>query len=201
MPEQADVFLDSVRLVGHRLVLLSHRHAASQVEIWSLEGKLELSLELPGQGSVEQVSGRAGDRDGYLSYQTFTQPETLERFSPSRAALAPWQAPPQAPAAMAQARVAGGFGTGPGRHPGVHVRDQPRARPDARAPFVLEGYGGFATPVLPRYWPATAALLEAGFGVAWPSLRGGGEYGGGTRPACWRGSRTPSTTSSPRPAP
>ncbi|HXB96632.1 MAG TPA: prolyl oligopeptidase family serine peptidase, partial [bacterium] len=178
VPERQDVFLDSARLVGHRLVLLSHRHAASQVEIWSLDGKLERRLDLPGQGSVEALSGRAGDGEGYLSYQSFTQPETLERFTPGQAALSTWRAAPAAPASVRQARVSQVWYPSKDGTPISMFVIQPRGQArDGQAPFVLQGYGGFATPVLPRYWPATAALLGAGFGVAWPNLRGGGEYG------------------------
>ncbi|HTB33455.1 MAG TPA: prolyl oligopeptidase family serine peptidase, partial [bacterium] len=178
LPERSGVFLDSIHLVDHRLVVLCHSHAANQVEIWSLDGQLERSVELPGQGSVEELSGRAGDREGYLSYQSFTQPETLERFTPALGSAEAWQASPAAASAVAQAQVSQVWypskdGT---RISMFLIQPKGQAR-DGQAPFVLEGYGGFATPVLPRYWPTTAALLQAGFGVAWPNLRGGGEYG------------------------
>jgi prolyl oligopeptidase len=178
VPEREDVFLDSIHVVSHRLVVLSHRHAANQAEVWSLEGRLERTLDLPGQGSVEEISGRAGGGEGYLSYQSFTQPEELERFSPERGSLEAWQRPASAPAALSQAQVSQlWYPSKDGTQISMFViQPQGQAR-DGNAPFVLEGYGGFATPVLPRYWPATAALIEAGFGVAWPNLRGGGEYG------------------------
>jgi prolyl oligopeptidase len=178
VPERDDVFLDSARLVDHRLVLLSHRHAASVVEVRSLDGELEKVLDLPGRGSVEELSGRAGDPEGYLSYQSFTQPEVLLRFDPESGALEPWERAAPAPEAVSQAEVTQvWYPSRDGTQISMFlVRPQGQAR-DGMAPFVLEGYGGFATPVLPRYWPATAALLEAGFGVAWPNLRGGGEYG------------------------
>jgi prolyl oligopeptidase len=178
VPERADVFLDSIHLVDHRLVVLSHRNAANQVEVWSGDGTLERSLALPGQGSVEEVSGRAGDSDGYLSYQSFTQPVVLERFSASLGTVGPWQGTPKAPPAVAQAQVSQvWYPSKDGTQISMFLIQPKGQARDGHAPFVLEGYGGFATPVLPRYWPATAALLQAGFSVAWPNLRGGGEYG------------------------
>ena len=178
VPERGDVFLDSIHLVSHCLVVLSHRHAASQVEVWSLDGKLQRALDLPGQGSVEELSGRAGDREGYLSYQSFIQPVELERFSPDSGGLEAWQSPAPAPKALSQAQVAQvWYPSKDGTQVSMFVIQPKGQLRDGHAHFVLEGYGGFATPVLPRYWPATAALLQAGIGVAWPNLRGGGEYG------------------------
>jgi prolyl oligopeptidase len=178
LPERRDYFLDSFSLVRHRLVLLSHHDAASVVEIRSYDGRLERTLRLPGHGSVEDISGQADDPEGFLTYQSFTQPEEVERFRPESRDLEPWQSPAQADAVPGRARVEQIWypSTDGTRISMFLVRPEGQAR-DGQAPFVLEGYGGFATSLLPRYWPALAALLEDGFGVAIPNLRGGGEYG------------------------
>ena len=44
-------------------------------------------------------------------------------------------------------------------------------------PVLLEGYGGFKASNTPYYYPRYAFLLKKGFILAFPSLRGGGDFG------------------------
>lgn len=178
VPERPDTYLDSARLVGGRLLLLAHRNAASVAELWSYGGRLERSLDLPGRGSVDEASGSAGDTEGFVGFQTFTRPEEVERFDPATGRVTAWSGPKDPPTPLPRAEVSQVWypsrdGT---RISMFLVRPQGQPR-DGSARFLLQGYGGFAVPLLPRYVPATAALLQAGFGIAIPNLRGGGEYG------------------------
>jgi prolyl oligopeptidase len=102
----------------------------------------------------------------------------LQRFDPVSGRLRLWQRPASVPEAVRQAQVSQAWFTSADgtRVPMFLLRPQGLPQ-DGSAAFVLEGYGGFGASLLPRYSPLTAALLQAGFGVALPSLRGGGEYG------------------------
>jgi len=50
---------------------------------------------------------------------------------------------------------------------------------DGPRPTRLGGYGGFNIAVEPRYTPVSAAWLRTGGVLAFPNIRGGGEYGRG----------------------
>jgi prolyl oligopeptidase len=56
----------------------------------------------------------------------------------------------------------------------IHRKDLPR---DGRRPVRLCGYGGFNISVQPMYTPLNAAWLQMGGVLAYPNIRGGGEYG------------------------
>jgi Prolyl oligopeptidase family len=48
---------------------------------------------------------------------------------------------------------------------------------DGRRPVRLSGYGGFNIPVQPTFTALNAAWLQLGGALAYPNIRGGGEYG------------------------
>jgi prolyl oligopeptidase len=51
-------------------------------------------------------------------------------------------------------------------------------RMDGQNPALLDGYGGFNQPVMPHFSTANIlAMKHFGFILAFPALRGGGEYG------------------------
>ena len=56
----------------------------------------------------------------------------------------------------------------------AYLRDLDRTRPQ---PTLVLAYGGFNLPNTPRYQPATMAFVLSGGIVAYPLLRGGGEFG------------------------
>jgi prolyl oligopeptidase len=56
----------------------------------------------------------------------------------------------------------------------VHRRDLDRKRPH---PALIYGYGGWNIAFVPTYMGALAAFVNAGGILAFPNLRGGGEYG------------------------
>lgn len=49
--------------------------------------------------------------------------------------------------------------------------------PDGTHPVILSGYGGSADVAQPNFGPVALAMLETGFVLAGPSIRGGGEFG------------------------
>ena len=162
-------------MVGHRLVLGYLHDARSRVVLAGLDGADLREVALPGLGSVGGVSGRAGDRHGYLSFASFTTPDTVLRFDPTRGATTPWRAPkltfrPE-DYRVSQVFFASRDGT---RVPMFVVRRSDASGP---VPTLLYGYGGFNVSLNPWFSPTTMAWLECGGAYALANLRGGGEYG------------------------
>jgi prolyl oligopeptidase len=175
--------LEAVDVLGGRLVLTYLRDAASQVEVRDLAGKRIRALDLPPLGDVGRFVGLPTDDAAYVSYTSFTVPQTIYKVSIKTGAIGAW-AKIELPIDTAQ------MTTEQVKYPSkdgteitmflVHRKD---AVKDGKTPTYLTGYGGFGLSALPGFvssrssWAAHAVWLEHGGMVAVPNLRGGGEYG------------------------
>jgi prolyl oligopeptidase len=175
--ERKDTTITAMQLIGGHLVLTTLKNAASQIEVWTLEGKLLRTLSLPGLGKIEMVSGRENADDVYYGFESFTLPEQIYQTSVTDGRSRVWAAAhaPVAPSRFTVDQV--WFRSKDGTPVSMFVV-QGSSRPrNGSTPFLIEGYGGFDEPMLPHYSAMIVSWLEAGGGYALPNLRGGGEYG------------------------
>lgn len=167
--------LESAAIVGDRIVATYLHDARSELRLFALDGKPAGSVALPGLGSVQGVSGHAGQADGFLAFTSFTTPLTILRLDPAKAATSAWQ-PVKLTFDPADYRIEQHFyaskdGT---RVPLFVVRRKDATGP---VPTILYGYGGFNISLTPWFSATTMAWLESGGAYAVANLRGGGEYG------------------------
>ena len=177
IPERPNVTIESMRLVGGYLVLTVLQNAASAVEVYRLNGHKIWQVPIPADGRVREVSGRE-DRDIlFIDYESFFVPPCIYRAELSKCKLDLWEktklrVDPE-PFKTESVWFASRDGT-PVSMMIVCRKDLVRS---GRAPVLMEGYGGFNTPILPHFSPETMVWLEMGGVLAVPHLRGGGEYG------------------------
>ena len=165
----------SVSLSGPRLSWM--RDARSAVELWSTAGKRLHAVKLPELGSAGGLSGRAADPEVFFTFTGFARPASVERLDAATGKRTTFRAPKVAfdPSRFETRQVfyASRDGT---RVPMFVVHRKGLAR-DGKAPTLLYGYGGFNIDISPWYSPVHTAWLEAGGALAFPNIRGGGEYG------------------------
>jgi prolyl oligopeptidase len=162
-------------IVGRQLVLGYLHDARTLIRLAGLGGVAAGELALPGLGAVAGISGRPDDRLGYLSFASFTTPDTVLRFDPAIGVTSVWREPKLTfrpdDYRVDQVFYASRDGT---RVPMFVVR---RADVTGPVPTLLYGYGGFNVALSPWFSPTTMAWLECGGAYALANLRGGGEYG------------------------
>ncbi|MBC7977105.1 MAG: S9 family peptidase, partial [Myxococcales bacterium] len=182
---ESDATLQSASIVGGQLALNYLRDATSEVVIHDLQGKRIRKVELPPLGNASPVLGRATEDTAYLSYTSFTEPQTIYKISIKSGAIAPWtrvELPIDTSKFMTeQVRYPSKDGT----EITMFLIRRKDAVKDGKTPVYMTGYGGFNLSILPGFasprssWAAHAVWLEHGGMVAIPNLRGGGEYGEG----------------------
>ena len=189
VPEDPRATLDSVAVLGRKLVLSYLDKAASRLEIHALDGQLERQLELPSIGTAHVAAGREGEDEAYFGFHSFTTPYTVYEFSVTTGKAILYNQV-QVPIdrdkfVIDQVTYSSKDGT-PVTMFVVHAKDLLK-NGDNRT--LLYGYGGFQASMTPAFAASIFPWLERGGIYAVANLRGGGEYGESWHEAGMRGNK------------
>jgi prolyl oligopeptidase len=174
IPEGKDA-LDSVSLVGGKLIASYLTDAHSEIRVYGLSGARQSTVELPGIGTAAGFSGEFDDPETFFAFASFNQPTTIYRYDVKSGAASNWAAPKLAfnpdDYSVEQRFYASKDGT---RVPMFIVKKKTVTGP---APTLLYAYGGFNIPITPSYSATRLAWLEKGGVYVVANIRGGSEYG------------------------
>jgi prolyl oligopeptidase len=169
--------LESVSLVGDRLIASYLVDARSEVRLFTREGKPAGMVKLPGIGSAGGFEGEAGEPETFFAFTSFATPTRIFRFDSATGEVSPFAEPRVAfdpdDYLVTERFYASRDGTRVPMYV-VHRRDVDLS---AGAPTILYGYGGFNISLTPAFSVANLAWMEIGGVYAQASIRGGGEYG------------------------
>jgi prolyl oligopeptidase len=177
LPERAEP-IDSVRTAGGKLFATYLKDVATKAYVYSLDGKLENEIALPGPGNASGFGGQRGDTVVFYGFNSLNIPPANYKYDIAT----------RRSSVFREAKVPGYTGTAfetrqvfyPGKD-GTRIPmflvHRKGLRLDGNNPTLLYGYGGFNVVQSPTFSAARLALLEQGFVYASANLRGGGEYG------------------------
>ncbi len=169
--------LEQVTLLNDLFIGVYLQDARSVVRIFSLDGKLESELELPGIGTVSGLGGRRTDRETFYSFTSFTTPSTIYRLDLTTRNSRLFRKP-QLRANLDLYRTEQVFySSRDGTRVPMFLTHSMALSPSLAHPTLLYGYGGFNISLTPTFSVANLVWMEMGGLYAVPNLRGGGEYG------------------------
>ena len=167
--------LDSVSLVGGKLIANYLADAKTEIRVHNLDGSLDRKVELPGIGTAAGFAGKFEDPETFFAFTSFNRPTTIYRYDVKSGQASTWAAPTLAfnpdDYSVKQRFYTSKDGT---RVPMFVVKKKTVTGP---APTLLYGYGGFDISLTPTFSSTRLAWLEKGGVYAVANLRGGGEYG------------------------
>ena len=167
--------LGDARLVGNCLVGSYLADVKTELRRYTLDGKPDGVVPLPGIGSAGGFQGHPGSDEAFFVFTSFNAPTTIYRYDVAANTAAVWAAPrvdaDLARIAVEQRFYASKDGT---RVPLFLIR---RLDVTGPAPTLLHGYGAFGISMISYYEPSLLAWIEQGGVVAIVNIRGGGEYG------------------------
>ena len=169
--------IESVALIGGRLVVQYLVDVQSRLALFGLEGAAQGEIALPGTGTVGEISGRQDHPDIWYSFSSPLMPATVYVFDPVVTTSTGFEvAAPPVDTSVFETRALFATSRDGTRVPFFLTARKDVAR-DGRNPTMLYGYGGFSISILPTYRQDVPAWLERGGIWVTASLRGGAEYG------------------------
>jgi prolyl oligopeptidase len=176
VPETKDA-IQTVSLVGHRLVVERLKDAASEVALYGLDGREEKKLSLPALGSTAGFTGHTEDTEMFYSFTSFTYPTSIYRydFASGESTIFRRPAVDFDPAAFETKEVF--YPSKDGTNIPLFLVSRKGTVANGRNPTLLYGYGGFDISETPSFSVPHLLWIERGGLYAQACLRGGGEYG------------------------
>jgi prolyl oligopeptidase len=176
IPESEDV-LQSVSVIGGKLVAQYLHDAHSKLYILDRDGKLETALALPEIGTVTGISGDKDNNEmfyGFTSFATLSNMYRLDVANPQ----------PELYKSISLNVKTGKYVTEQvfyeskdGTKIPMFIVYKDGTKKNGKNPTLLYAYGGFNISLTPSFSASRMLFLEQGGVYAVANLRGGGEYG------------------------
>jgi prolyl oligopeptidase len=176
VPERKEA-IESVNLIGGRLVAQYLVDVQSRLAMFGLDGSSLGEIALPGAGTVGALAGRADSPTVWYSFTSPLVPSTVYAYDPAASKSVSFDAPPPLiDQRLYETRALFATSKDGARVP-LFVTLKKDLPLDGNNPTMLYGYGGFSVTILPAYRQDVPAWLERGGIWVTVSARGGAEYG------------------------
>lgn len=180
IPASADV-LQGVYLCGGKFVAHYLHGASSQLKVFSMDGKEEKTIGLPGIGAVLALEGSKDSPEAFYEFSSLVQPGTIYRLDMNTFEQSVYKRPGTSfkgeDYEIRQVR----YQSYDGVEVPMFIVHRKGLKLNGSHPTLLYGYGGFNIPVLPFFnrtrYMLFPVVLENGGVCAVASIRGGGEFG------------------------
>jgi prolyl oligopeptidase len=169
--------IQNFAIVGGKLYVMRLKDVKSETSIYTPDGKPAGKIDYAGIGSASHLEGKATDRYGFYSFQSFIQPPTIYRVDTVTGKREVW-AKLEIPFDPSQYEVRQVFfKSKDGTRIPMFIAGKKGLKQDGTERLLMTGYGGFNLSETPAWNPAYAWWMEQGGWFALPNLRGGDEYG------------------------
>ncbi|PYS91648.1 MAG: S9 family peptidase [Acidobacteria bacterium] len=177
IPEKPEP-LESSGTAGGKLFVTYLKDVTTRAYVYSLDGKLENEVPMPGLGSAGGFGGRNDDKFVFYSYTSFNSPPTIYKYdiaSRKSSVFRTVEIPGFNANDYEVKQVF--FKSKDGTKIPLFLTYKKGIKLDGNNPTLLYGYGGFNITTNPNFSALRVALLEQGVVYASANMRGGGEYG------------------------
>src|SRR5439155_23955074 len=168
--------IESVLLVGGRIVAQYLVDVQSRVALFGLDGTGEGDVALPSAGTVASMGGREDAPELFYAFSSPLFPTTVIAYDPRSKQSTPFEAAkPPIDASKYETRPL--FATSKdGTRVPFFLTWRKGLALDGSHPTMVYGYGGFSVSTLPTYRADVPAWLELGGIWVTANMRGGAEY-------------------------
>lgn len=177
IPEKREP-LQIANTVGGKLFVTYLKDVTTRAYVYSLNGKLENEIIMPGPGAATGFGGRMDDKVLFYTFTSFNYPPTIYKYDIATKQSTVFRSvdiPGFDPAGYETKEIF--YQSKDGTHVPMFLTYKKGIKLDGNNPTLLYGYGGFNITNGPNFNALRIALLEQGVIYASANMRGGGEYG------------------------
>ena len=176
IPEKEEV-LQSVSMIGGKMVATYMKDATSVAYIYDYEGNKIADFSLPGIGSLAGISGKKEDNTAFYTFTSFTFPSTIYKYDVANNASEVFRKSEIDFDVDGYETKQVFYTSKDGTKVPMFIVHKKGIKMNGKNPTLLYGYGGFNASLTPNFSITRLVLLENGFVYGMVNLRGGGEYG------------------------
>ena len=174
---EAKESIESVALIGGRIVTQYLVDVQSRLSMFGLDGSSQGEVPLPGTGAVDGFSGRADSPEIFVMFSSPVFPQSVFAYDAASKQQTPFELA-KPPVDVRQYETRALFATSKdGTRVPFFLTWKKGSAQDGSHPTMLYGYGGFSISMLPSFRPDVPAWLELGGVWVTANMRGGAEYG------------------------
>jgi prolyl oligopeptidase len=176
IPEKPEP-LQNVTTAGGKMFATYLKDVTTRAYVYSLSGKLENEIALPGPGAAGGFGGNNDDKFVFYTFTSFTYPGTIFKYDIATKQSALFRAP-QIDFKSADYETKQVFYHGKdGTKVPMFITHRKGLKLDGGNPTMLYAYGGFNSSQTPAFSVLLLPFLEQGGVYALANIRGGNEYG------------------------
>ncbi|MEP7270045.1 MAG: prolyl oligopeptidase family serine peptidase [Acidobacteriota bacterium] len=177
LPEKPEP-LQNAQSSGGKLFVTYLKDVATRAYVYSIDGKLENEIRLPGLGTAGGFGGNSDDKFVFYSFTSLNYPPTIFRYDIAAKRSTLFRTPEIPDFKPADYETKQVFYTSKdGTRVPMFLVYRKGLKLDGSNPTLLYGYGGFNITTSATFNSLRLALLEQGFVYASANIRGGAEYG------------------------
>lgn len=177
LPEREEP-LQGSGTAGGKLFASWRKDVTTRAYVFSLDGKLENEVMLPGLGTAGGFGGLNDDKYVFYSFTSFNFPPTIYKYDIATQKSSVFRTvdiPGFKPENYETKQVF--YESKDGTRVPMFLFHKKGLKLDGNNPTLLYGYGGFNVVTAPSFSSLRLALIEQGVVYASANMRGGGEYG------------------------
>ncbi len=176
IPER-DYLLDTVEIVGEKIIAFFIKDVQSHIEVLDLNGKFLNEIKMPYQGTAQIVYAKKEDREGFMYFSSYIRPDEMYHYDIPNNKLDFYYTYPIKADVKDIVSEQIYFPSKDGTHIPMTLIYKRGMEKNKNNPVYLYGYGGFNVSMLPYFSEDRILYLEKGGIYVVANLRGGGEYG------------------------
>lgn len=176
VPEKSEP-LEGVSIAGGKLFVTYLKDVTTQAFVYSLDGKVEKEIKLPGLGTAGGFGGNMDDEFVFYTFTSFSFPPTIYRYDIASGESSVFRKPEVSFVAEDFVTEQVFYKSKDGTRVPMFITYKKGLKKNSKNPTLLYGYGGFNVNLNPAFNPLLIPFMEQGGVYAQANLRGGGEYG------------------------